>query len=271
MAIGPWNDANYTFLLQPNAHGLGNLVVNKNTGNVASFPSGAFQSCVLTNMAVDDGLIAGRGTAHLSGDGVNNHIDTQYVLSLLTADNLTMGARFVFNQTGTIQMICGLRDDVDNDFNFFIDTADKINYRFLVGASSAVAKSGVALTDGVEYLAHGVKDGSGLMKLFINGVEPASYDQQDSYGLTSKTWTRKLHVLQNNSAATLFPMPTDLYSFGIAEAVFDASRALEEFNLGRNFGLAGINTGDSLALFEAKNGGRLFNSDFNPGFNERFN
>lgn len=250
MAIGPWNDTGYNFVLAPNAHGWGNLIANKNIGNVASFPAGASQNCVLTGMGTDDGLIAGRGDAHLKGDGVNNHIETQHELTALTAGSFTMGYRFIFNQTGALQVLSGIVDDGSNNFNVYVDGSDKFTMRPLIAGTAKAVVSGDALTDGQEYLCHAVKDSNNPMKLFINGAEPSSYSQQDSWTLANKTYTNKLHVMQNHSAAAMYV--GKMYWFGIADGVaFDATRALEEYNLGRNFGLAGINTVDSLALFGA--------------------
>ena len=264
--IGSWDETDAVLALAFNAWSKGNGTSNKNTGNMPSFPDGDFQNCAITNCGIGYGYLYNSADGYFHGDGVDDHIQTNYFVSVTNASNLTIECKLDYVAVAGIgQFICGnaAGGAGTNRFWFYITATNTIDVRFDWGASFDRVLTSTTLTTGNSYTLCFRKT-AGTVQIFINGNE-ASYATQDTYALGSNVYTEAMRF---GDRSGVYEMTSNVYWFAVYEAALSQARITENHGLDNAMGLIGTNTSDVMALVAV--GGYPVNHEYGQMVGQKF-
>lgn len=245
----PWDPTNAKFVIAPNAWSKGNGTSDKNTGNFPSYPNGAYQNCVLTNMAIGYGFVYNTEDGYLKFDGNDDYANCNDVLELNSVSKFTI--EFIMNQDVLDVADIIFRKEYDNinrikiythtngDMYFHIDNVGgkygKFDYSTKI--SAGINAHVVMVFDGT------LSGNENRLKVFVNdeqitltfsGTIPAT-----TYNLTAEN----VYVgYSTNSFAG------KIYWFAIYSDALISSRISTNFAFGADMGMIGNNASDSMVL-----------------------
>ena len=250
--IGLWDNTDCVMALPFTAWSRGNGRVNQNVGEMPAYPAGTYNA-TFTNMAAGYGYVfggAGNGAGLCNFDGVDDGIFSSLKPAFTNASKHTFEIKFKYVNIGTDTRSLVFdwdTGDANNFWQLFVNgTAKKPILYFKIGGTIKNAISGEAITNGNEYHLVAVKDGATL-KLYINGSEPGSYDQQDAYNLGNKTFSEGITFGLQGSAGTL-QNAGEVYWLAVYNDALSQARITANATLGNDMGMLGLNTTDTMKL-----------------------
>ena len=245
--IGGWDENGCILALAPNQWSRGNGLTDQNTGNVPSYPGGAFQNCALTNMAVGFGYLYNNGDGYLNFDGVNDHLQTAWRPTWTNTNTFSCEVWYRASTGAAAQQIIFAQfQDNNNRIQFLHNNVDeKLIIIWEVGGDDDRSKTTNAMVNNTLYHLVVTKRATGVVDIYIDGVE-AAYDASLNYACGNFAPAVDVRIGRNNN--NTLPLAGDIYFIAFYNVEFTLARALNNFNLGRSLGIYGYNVGDTMYL-----------------------
>lgn len=246
--IGLWDDTGCNLCMPFSAWGRGNGTANQNTGNMPTYPNGAHQPCVFTNMGAGYGYVYVPGAdSYCNFDGVNDYVSSQFARTFSNAGSITLELKIHYMNDGNDRYFFMFGDNI-NAFagGYAAGATNAISWFIKSGANTRSATSNETLVQNTDYTLHFVKNGATL-QLFINGVE-ATYAVQQAYNLGNLAIVRgvDLGIRQFDLSRA---NTSRVYWFATYDnTVLSNARLTTNAGLSNTFGLVGTNVGNTMYL-----------------------
>jgi hypothetical protein len=229
-AFAPWSNGNGT--------------LDKNSGNMPSYPYGAYQNCNIQNCDVGFGYIYDSpGNGHFKGDSGDDNILCRNLFKFQTGYGRTAEIKFDYVNDGTHCYIFNAEATGVRIYQCWIHgSTRKIYFQLKDPVSNAICISTDTVSDG-KHTIHVVRDGIDL-SIWLDGAE-VSYDQKQDFNsvFTTDNWV----VFANRYTAN-YGINSKVYWFGIAGVAFDSSRIANNHSLPDDMNLIGNSVGNIMTL-----------------------
>jgi len=244
--IGGWVNDNIQVVMAPNALSKGTTdVVNRNTGNVKTYPAGVYQNWLMSNFA------AGHGYVYNGGNGYNQYTaasesftqGTYPVAITGLTTNLTIEMKLYLPFVAAT-FLFGLSDGTPQVY-LVIDAAGKLAFRVRPSTVFETSTNNGAVAVAGDYTIH-ARITNGLMSIFVNGVEAGGVGYAAQATVTETlTFTDKLKIGTRSGANSFDGREywTAIYNDSIS-----LSRIQTNHALGNDMGLIGNSVGDVVTL-----------------------
>jgi len=242
-----WDNTDCVFALHFNAWSKCNGTVNKYTGNMPSYPLGAFQDCVLTNFSSGYGYIYNSGDGYCLFENNDDYILTEYPLLLTNASKFTIELFANRKTNGVNEVFCGLEDDSANYFLFFLNATNNVVANITINSTTYLVQSSTTIAVGLHHFVF-IKDG-GTLKLYVDGTE-CSYTIQNTYNYGDFNYGRSM-LIGADALIPAYGFNDKVYWYGIYDDAISEARIITNEGLGTDLGLFGTNDGDTMYLGDA--------------------
>lgn len=241
---GAWDSTDCVLALAFNAWSKCNGTSDKYTGNMPSYPLGAYQNCVFTGFGSSYGYVYNSGDGYCLFENNSDYILTDYTLSGTNTSKLTIEAWIYRKTNGVVDCICGLEDDSSNYFAFTVTPSNLLNVGWYVGGVADQVASSNTVSVGLHHVVY-AKDGA-TQKLYLDGVE-VSYTIQNPYELGDKTYTNKM-LIGADALTPVLGFNDKIYWYSIYGDAISEARIGANNSLGKDLELYGTNIGDTMYL-----------------------